>query len=110
MGVVSLIVGYSLRKSDNDEFRNVYADKKRAEAYAALEFPGTYYLAYRDLPEIIATHVNGRKAIDFGCGTGRSTRFLKKIGFNVIGIDIAEEMIQKARELDPYGDYRLVEE
>ena len=35
------------------EFTNVYDDAERAEAYAKLEFPGTYYLAYRDLPEII---------------------------------------------------------
>jgi ubiquinone/menaquinone biosynthesis C-methylase UbiE len=90
------------------EFSNVYEDAKRAEAYSKLEFSGTYYLAYRDLPEIISEHVKGRKAIDFGCGTGRSTRFLKKLGFNVIGVDIAEDMIKKARELDPKGDYRLI--
>ena len=57
------------------EFHNVYQDKARADAYAALEFPGTYYLAYPGLPAIIGEHVHGRKAIDFGCGTGRSTRF-----------------------------------
>lgn len=92
------------------EFFNVYEDAKRAEAYSKLEFPGTYYLAYRDLPEIILEHVKGRKAIDFGCGTGRSTRFLQKLGFNVIGVDIAEDMIKKARELDPKVDYRLIED
>jgi len=91
-------------------FSNVYEDAKRAEAYSKLEFPGTYYLAYRDLPEIIFEHVKGRKAIDFGCGTGRSTRFLKKLGFTVVGVDIAEDMIKKARELDPEGDYRLIED
>ena len=32
-------------------FSNVYEDAKRAEAYSKLEFPGTYYLAYRDLPK-----------------------------------------------------------
>jgi SAM-dependent methyltransferase len=90
-------------------FSNVYEDAKRAEAYSKLEFPGTYYLAYRDLPEIIFEHVKGRKAIDFGCGTGRSTRFLKKLGFTVVGVDIAEDMIKKARELDPEGDYRVIE-
>ena len=61
---------------------NSYEDAKRAETYAKLEFPGTYYLAYRDLPGIIFDHVKGRKALDFGCGTGRSTRFLQKIGFD----------------------------
>ena len=90
------------------EFENVYEDAQRAEAYAKLEFPGTYYLAYRDLPEIIFKHVKGRKAIDFGCGTGRSTRFLQKMGFDAIGVDIAEDMIKKARQIDPDGDYRLI--
>jgi SAM-dependent methyltransferase len=60
------------------------------------------------LPEILARHVSGRKALDFGCGTGRSTRFLAKLGFDTIGVDIAEEMIRRARAFDPAGDYRLV--
>ncbi|MFH1335256.1 MAG: class I SAM-dependent methyltransferase [Candidatus Zixiibacteriota bacterium] len=92
------------------EFGNVYEDAKRAEAYAKLEFPGTYYLAYRDLPEIISKYVKGKKAIDFGCGTGRSTRFLQKIGFDAVGVDISEDMIRKAREIDPIGDYRLIQD
>jgi ubiquinone/menaquinone biosynthesis C-methylase UbiE len=91
-------------------FRNSYQDARRAEAYAKLEFPGTYYLAYRDLPEIIREHVRGRRAIDFGCGTGRSTRFLKRLGFDVVGVDISVDMLKKARKLDPKGDYRLNED
>jgi SAM-dependent methyltransferase len=91
-------------------FNNAYEDKIRAESYSRLEFPNTYYLAYRDLPDIIARFVTGRGAVDFGCGTGRSSRFIQQMGFKVTGIDIAENMIQKARELDPDGDYRHVEE
>ena len=91
-------------------FLNSYDDAKRAEAYAKLEFPGTYYLAYRDLSEIIFEHVKGRKAVDFGCGTGRSTRFLRKLGFDAVGVDIAGDMIKRAREIDPRGDYRHVKE
>ncbi len=89
---------------------NCYEDAKRAEAYAKLEFPGTYYLAYRDLPEIIFEQVQGRKAIDFGCGTGRSTRFLQKLGFDAVGVDIAEDMVRKAKEIDPQGDYHLIKD
>ena len=89
-------------------FSNIYDDKIRANAYATLEFPGTYYLAYRDLPAIIRSHVQGRKALDFGCGTGRSTRFLRELNFDVVGVDIAQRMLARARELDPVGDYRLV--
>ncbi len=90
-------------------FSNVYDDKARADAYAKLEFPATYYLAYRDLPAIIGAHIQGTKALDFGCGTGRSTRFLRELGFDpVVGVDIAEHMVTQARERDPQGEYRLV--
>lgn len=92
------------------KFSNSYENSRRAEAYAKLEFPGTYYLAYRDLPEIIFEHVKGKEALDFGCGTGRSTRFLKRLGFTTVGVDIAEDMINKAREFDPKGDYRLIKD
>jgi len=89
-------------------FANCYEDVTRANAYATLEFANTYYLAYRDLPEIVAQHVTGTRAIDFGCGTGRSTRFLRKLGLTVTGVDIAEDMLRIARATDPAGDYRLV--
>jgi len=90
------------------DFINCYEDASRASAYATLEFANTYYLAYRDLPAILAKHVTGSRALDFGCGTGRSTRFLRKLGFNVTGVDISEDMLRIARASDPGGDYRLV--
>jgi SAM-dependent methyltransferase len=92
------------------EFFNSYQDEIRAEAYSKLEFHGTYYLAYRDLPKIIKKHIKGKKALDFGCGTGRSSLFLKKIGFNTIGIDISDEMIQIAKKFDPDEDYLLIKD
>lgn len=89
---------------------NVYEDAQRAEAYATLDFPGTYYLAYRDLPDVISANVTGTRALDFGCGAGRSTRFLRNLGFEVSGIDISGQMIEQARKIDPEGDYRLIED
>ena len=94
----------------NERFANLYDDDVRADAYARLEFPGTYYLAYRDLPYIIQSHVVGKSALDFGCGAGRSTRFLRKSGFDVIGVDIAERMLERARANDRQGDYRRIPE
>ena len=90
-------------------FTNCYGDAARADAYAQLEFANTYYLAYRDLPEIFRCHVTGTRALDFGSGTGRSTRFARRHGFDAVGVDIAPEMIAKARQIDPAGDYRLLE-
>ncbi len=94
--------------TESTQFANCYADANRADAYSALEFANTYYLAYRDLPAILAEHAAGARAIDFGCGTGRSTRFLRKLGFEVIGVDISDDMLGIARTNDPAGDYRLV--
>lgn len=89
-------------------FSNVYDDTARAQAYATLGFPGTYHLAYRDLPPLIAEHVSGRRALDFGCGAGRSTRFLGRLGFEAVGVDISRSMIEMATRLDPDGTYLLV--
>jgi len=91
-----------------DTFSNVYDDLERARAYADLGFPGTYSLAFRDLPALVRKHVRGTRAVDFGCGTGRSTRFLRNLAFEVIGVDISEIMLAEARRRDPRGDYRLV--
>ena len=90
-------------------FANCYEDAMRARAYAELEFANTYYLAYRDLPDIIRLHATGTKALDFGCGTGRSTRFARQLGLDVAGADIAPKMIAKAREIDPSIDYSLIQ-
>ncbi len=91
-----------------DEFSNVYDDQTRAAAYAGLEYPRTYGLAFRDLPAIIRKHVRGHQALDFGCGAGRSTRFLRELGFDTVGVDISEHMLARAHQRDPEGDYRLM--
>lgn len=94
--------------TDSAEFRNVYDDEQRARAYADLGFPGTYYLAFRDIPQLLRDHVTGKRALDFGCGAGRSTRFLKELGYDVIGVDVSESMLREATARDPDGRYFLL--
>jgi len=116
-------------------FKNIYEDVRYADAYARLEFPGTYYLAFRDLPDVFLRHVRGSaaagagpvrgkaagsqaggraraprklRALDFGCGAGRSTRFLMNCGFDPVGVDISRDMVSIARQTDPSGDYRAI--
>jgi len=69
---------------------------------------GTGYLGFRDLPQILKKYVKGKEVLDVGCGSGRSTRFLAALGYNVIGIDNSKSMLEKAKEEDSKGDYRLV--
>lgn len=90
------------------QFRNDYQDTRRAAAYDQLEFGGTYHLAFRDLPALLQTHARGARAVDFGCGTGRSTRFLEDLGYRTVGVDIAPQMVALARGHDTSGDYRVI--
>jgi ubiquinone/menaquinone biosynthesis C-methylase UbiE len=99
-----------MKKEKHVRFSNIYEDSKRAAAYSTLQFDKTYYLAYRDLPQIIQKHVSGTNALDFGCGTGRSTRFLTSLGFTTTGVDISKEMISIAQHLDPTGNYILIKD
>jgi SAM-dependent methyltransferase len=88
-------------------FHNVYGHEAWARAYADLGFPGSYWLAFRDIPALIEAHATrtGTRALDFGCGAGRSTRFLKERGFDTTGVDISASMLERARERDPEGRY-----
>ena len=90
------------------EFHNTYEDASRAAAYNELEFGGTYHLAFRDLPAMLRAHVVGNRAVDFGCGTGRSTRFLQQQGFRAVGVDVSAEMVEIARSRDSDGEYRVI--
>ncbi|VVB62261.1 Trans-aconitate 2-methyltransferase [uncultured archaeon] len=99
-----------MKKETKMKFSNVYEDLKRAVPYSKLKFDKTYYLAYRDLPKIISKHISGKNALDFGCGTGRSTRFLQTLGFKTIGVDISEEMIAIAQQLDHTGIYQHIDD
>ena len=91
-----------------ESFTNVYEDEDRARAYADLEYPGTYWLAFRDVPGLLTKYARGTVALDFGCGAGRSTRFLQDQGFEATGVDISASMLAHARERDPDGRYLQV--
>lgn len=80
-----------------------------AETYDKLKIADTYYLAFRDIPKIIKDRVAGAQTLDYGCGTGRSTRFLKELGLAVVGADISKPMVQRARKNDPDGEYHAIE-
>lgn len=78
--------------------------KSLAKTYAKAQIKETGYLAFRDLPRIILDNCNGfppSHVLDFGCGAGRSTRFLRSLGCkNLVGIDKSSDMLKCAKESD----------
>ena len=83
--------------------------EKHAGEYAELGMEGTQYLAFRDIPMLIQEYAGSiASALDYGCGAGRSTRFLKRIGFDAVGVDVSQEMLEQARSKDGSGEYRHI--
>ena len=46
-------------------------------------------------------------ALDVGCGEGRFCRILRDLGIRAVGVDPTAALIDRARQLDPAGDYRI---
>lgn len=77
--------------------------------YSQLKIEDSYFLAFRAAAELLEKHCRiGTKLLDFGCGTGRSTRFMKTLGFESTGVDISQDMLAKARQGDQ-GNYCWLE-
>lgn len=102
----------------DEEFHIDYAPI--CNLYAKEQVSGTLYLAFRDVPQLIRRYLNtsnGKmvKALDFGCGTGVSARYLKTLGglfehgLEVHGADINHDMLQLAVEEDPHGIYHHIQ-
>jgi SAM-dependent methyltransferase len=74
-----------------------------AELYASLEIEGTTYeIGFEGVRRALGD-IQGQVFLDFGCGTGRSTAFLRSLGTgHVYGVDRDPDMIGKAlaRRLD----------
>jgi len=73
-----------------------------AEIYNALGITGTSVQATFEHIAKTCGDLRGLKVMDFGCGPGRSTRFLRSLGANnLIGVDRSWDMLEMAKRNDP---------
>ena len=79
-----------------------------AEALARYdEFAEWYEQWIGDKPPLIAAHsdllppVTGERVLDIACGQGRMSRYLSRLGAEVVGVDISAAMLAKARATGP---------
>jgi ubiquinone/menaquinone biosynthesis C-methylase UbiE len=86
---VLTVPAFRHNKWDVDEF---YANGRREIAGAMQYLDG------------LGLNIARGAALDFGCGVGRLTQALAEHFENVTGVDIAESMVEKAREHNKHGD------
>ena len=80
---------------------------------AYTDFAKAYSLIMQDIPYdkwekfILKTlkkyGIRDGLVLDLGCGTGEMTRRLKNAGYDMIGVDVSEEMLLRATECDSEG-------
>jgi len=75
---------------EKNVFRNLAVNDSYSEAYDD-EYLQFYKILLGD-----RYYQSGQKILDIGCGTGRQSIRLAKLGFNITGIDIASEAIHEA--------------
>jgi ubiquinone/menaquinone biosynthesis C-methylase UbiE len=51
----------------------------------------------------------GARVLDVGCAAGRDTRILKDMGLDVVGADLAEKLLDIAREQNPDISFKLAD-
>jgi ubiquinone/menaquinone biosynthesis C-methylase UbiE len=49
------------------------------------------------------------KVVDVGCGVGRDVKYLLDKGIETFGVDISREMLNKAKEVCPTGQFLLMD-
>jgi SAM-dependent methyltransferase len=71
------------------------------------EFADWYEQWIGDAPPLIAAHpgllptVAGKRVLDMACGQGRMSRYLARLGADVVGVDVSAAMLGKARARGP---------
>lgn len=82
------------------------APGRRGGGWSVDEFMTTGTHNVERLRNIVDAHglSFGERILDFGCGVGRLTNALVEVGSEVVGVDIAQSMIDEARRLNRHPD------
>ncbi len=102
--MLNSLVGYTSKEPPKEYIKNLFDDF--AERFDDSLVEGLQYRLPFLIKDLIlklhGTKSKFEKAIDLGCGTGLSGKGLRDVSNNLTGIDISENMVDKASELDVY--------
>lgn len=86
-----------------DEFYSLFPEKME-DQYSEKNLPDAFVELRQEFTEMVGS---GR-ILDAGCGPGRDCEFFTDNGFEAVGIDVAEGMIDYAKE-NRKGDFRRMD-
>jgi predicted TPR repeat methyltransferase len=102
--MLNSLIGYTSKEPPKEYIKNLFDDF--AERFDDSLVEGLQYKLPFLIKDLIlklhTTKSKFEKVIDLGCGTGLSGKGLRDVSNNLTGIDISENMLAKARELDIY--------
>lgn len=100
-------LGRAPQITDEVRLRDAWEDEARNWiAWARTPGHDSYWRFHRDqfLPSLPPPP---RRVVDVGCGEGRLDRDLKRLGYDVVGVDGSPTLVAAAREADPEGRYEV---
>jgi 2-polyprenyl-3-methyl-5-hydroxy-6-metoxy-1,4-benzoquinol methylase len=66
---------------------------------------------YSDSLDLFCEHVKGKEILEIACGPGNITKYLlnKRPDFRILGVDVAENMIELAKSNNAAAEFRLMD-
>lgn len=94
-----------MKQNKYDDVNFLSAYEKMPRSVKGLEGAGEWYVLKELLPEL-----RNKSVLDLGCGVGWHCRYAREQqARSVIGVDISEKMLQKAREMTMILLFRTLE-
>ena len=103
--MINSLKGHTSKSPPKEYVKNLfddYAERFNDSLVQGLQYKLPFII--KDLIQNISSKSKFAKTIDLGCGTGLSGNGLSEISEHLSGIDISENMILKADELDVYDN------
>lgn len=106
--MLNSLTGYTSKEPPKEYVKNLfddYAERFNDSLVHGLQYKLPFMI--KDIIQKSSSVSKYPKTIDLGCGTGLSGSELREISEHLSGIDISENMILKAKELDIYDQLHI---